>query len=322
MYADLESIEARGKRKKEKRKKDGFSLFGKKEGQEEPGSAPTKEPEPESEMIELVESEEQAGEDETVTIGETGETRQVEEQTAPRIQETERNGMIQLETQEPAERSEPSEVPEDISEVIPKKSSDQEDPGPEPPGTVVVEEGGPEHSPGETKKEPSLEDSRFYKRDIYAAIDQIEQRGKRVKGKRSGLFVKSEKTETSPVVMAEPEPAPAPERRAPQSERDAIIQEVTAEEPEPVQAVGPPPEPETAADTKPEPAPVMGVSPEPAPEPQWEPLTGRKLRRAEDELLAYKRHLDKGFRSGKLTKEHCVSMVREKEIELGLRPPE
>ena len=49
MYADLEKIEARGKRKKEKKK--GFSIFGKKGEQKEPEPSPASEPaiEPEPE---------------------------------------------------------------------------------------------------------------------------------------------------------------------------------------------------------------------------------------------------------------------------------
>jgi hypothetical protein len=57
------------------------------------------------------------------------------------------------------------------------------------------------------------------------------------------------------------------------------------------------------------------------PEPQWEPLTKKQLKKAEVDLLQYKRKLDKGFRSGKLTKEECISMVRKKETKLGLKPP-
>jgi hypothetical protein len=82
--------------------------------------------------------------------------------------------------------------------------------------------------------------------------------------------------------------------------------------------------------------PVAGITVEPEPlvepaqeelvdvtiaEPQWEPLTGRQLKKAEVELLQYKRKLDKGFRSGKLTKEECISMVRKKETKLRLKPP-
>ena len=40
-----------------------------------------------------------------------------------------------------------------------------------------------------------------------------------------------------------------------------------------------------------------------------------------EELTAYKRWLDSGFKSGMLTKEKCIKMVKKKEIELGLKPP-
>ncbi len=51
-------------------------------------------------------------------------------------------------------------------------------------------------------------------------------------------------------------------------------------------------------------------------------MSGSKLDRANSELLEYKKWLNKGYKSGVLTKEQCTGMVRAKEVELGLRPPE
>jgi len=38
-------------------------------------------------------------------------------------------------------------------------------------------------------------------------------------------------------------------------------------------------------------------------------------------LTDLKRKLDKAFKSGKLNRDQCIVMVKEKEIELGLKPP-
>lgn len=54
---------------------------------------------------------------------------------------------------------------------------------------------------------------------------------------------------------------------------------------------------------------------------EWVPLAGRQRQVAEQELIIYKRKLKKAFNSGKLTKEDCQSKAKQREIELGLRPP-
>ena len=135
--------------------------------------------------------------------------------------------------------------------------------------------------PEEVKQERTLRESPQYKRDMYADFDRIEQRGKSLKQKRPGIFKLPER----------------PIERTPPRSTDAPTQEPL-----------PKPRPEA-------------VTEEDVPHPQWTPLTRREQNRAEEELLEYKRKLDKGFREGILTKEECLSKVREKEIELGLRPP-
>jgi hypothetical protein len=208
-----------------------------------------------------------------------------------------------MEEPPPEESVEAPVVVEPIAEpvaIIPEE--------PKPPDTIQETETAPATS-GEEKSGPTLQDSQFYKRDIYADFDTIEQRGKSLKEKRSGFF-----TQDRPMGV---EPAAPPEAEGPP--------EKVVEAPVVLESIG-----ETVEE------PVAGITVEPEPlvepaqeelvdvtiaEPQWEPLTGRQLKKAEVELLQYKRKLDKGFRSGKLTKEECISMVRKKETKLRLKPP-
>jgi hypothetical protein len=151
---------------------------------------------------------------------------------------------------------------------------------PEPEPQIEVEELQSEIPPDESEGEkgPSLEDSRFYKRDIYGEIDKIETRGKSLKEKRSWGLGSGKSGKAKPEPVQEPEPTPKP-----QPEQDS--------------------------------------EPEPPEETPWQPLSGRRLKKAEDALVDFKRKLDKGFKSGQLSREQCISMVTEKEIELGLKPP-
>jgi len=139
-------------------------------------------------------------------------------------------------------------------------------------------------------------------RDMYADLEKIEARGKRKKEKSKGLFSSFGKKESEESQPAESALVPTPEPSQP------------AAQPEPV------PQP------KPVPTPVQSVHTKPAvehiAESSWKPLTGGKLEKANEDLLAYKKWLNKGYKSGVLTKEQCVTMVKAKEIELGLRPPE
>jgi outer membrane biosynthesis protein TonB len=140
---------------------------------------------------------------------------------------------------------------------------------------------------------------------MYADLENIEARGKRKKEKKKGLFSSfGSKDELEPEQPEQTE-QPEPEER-------------TATEPAPQASPKPEPSPEPQPAPKPAPAP----KPQPAHPSGWQPLAGGKLRKAEEELVEYKRWLNQGFKSGMLTKEQCVAMVRKKEAELGLRPPE
>lgn len=143
---------------------------------------------------------------------------------------------------------------------------------------------------------------------MYADLEKIEARGKRKKEKRKGLFSSFGQKD---------EPEPSPEVTQPAEKAPEPTPEV---KPQPKPA---PPEPKAAEQPKPQPVAVSPPSqPVQQPDNAWKPLTGGKLKKAEDELLAYKKWLNKGYKSGVLTKEQCTAMVWTKEIELGLRPPE
>jgi len=151
-------------------------------------------------------------------------------------------------------------------------------------------------------------------RDMYADLEKIEARGKRKKEKSKGLFSSFGKKESEESQPAESAPVPTPEPSQP------------AAQPEPVPQPKPVPPPAQSVHPKPAPTPVQSVHTKPAvehiAESSWKPLTGGKLEKANEDLLAYKKWLNKGYKSGVLTKEQCVTMVKAKEIELGLRPPE
>lgn len=194
-------------------------------------------------------------------------------------------------------------------------------------------------------------------RDMYADLEKIEERGKRKKEKSRGLFSSfGKKDEPKPDAAApvEEAPQPSPEKNAPEpvvevqkpiptptppkpvAEPAKPVVEKKVAEPNPeasVPAPAPTPkqvaEPEKQAEVQTQPVKAPAPAPEktlPKPETQsstdWKPLTGSKLKRAEEDLLAYKKWLNKGYKSGVMTKEQCTAMVRVKEVELGLRAPE
>ncbi len=375
MYADLERIEERGKRKKESKKR--FSIFSQKDEEapvaepplsheEEPAESP--EPKPvmgdqlaseqgrtarESEMIELVES--QTAEDSEMDADQPPE---------PAVSE----GTVEMDLVSVAKPEEPAQEIE--AGIKAEEKSTIKDA--ETINRPTVKD----------RQKQTLQDSPFYKRDIYAEIDKIEQRGKSLKEKRSGFFIKSKETKEeieprfapekdeikvsdtitgehdatrveSPMVQeeetdiedAETINRPTAKLRQKQTLQDSpfyrrdiyadidrieqrgkslkekrsgifIKPKDTKEEIEPpkqtTEVVDETPPSETVR-------PPIGEGPEPPPE--WKPLTGKKLKRAQEEMFFYKRKLDKGFKSGKLTKERCLAMVRKKEEELGLKPP-
>jgi hypothetical protein len=157
---------------------------------------------------------------------------------------------------------------------------------------------------------------------MYADLEKIEARGKRKKEKSKGLFSsfgKKDEPEPEPKQEAMPVEAAPETEPAPVPEPVFVEPKTVAEAPKHV----PPPQP-VAESPKPIPTPPPAHAREaPAPKPvdgEWKPLTGGKLKKAEEELVAYKKWLNHGFKSGVLTKQQCVDMVRKKEIELGLRP--
>ncbi len=411
MYEDLEKIEARGKRKKEKQKKEGFSLFGKKEGKEEPEPTPTVEPTPmpepkESPALDIHEesSVHKSPAEPTPAFTETAVTSEAGE----KIVYSEPESVEEQQPEEPMVITEISKSPEQPEPVIEKEPvSVLESQEPSSPPEPVDEVGSPDTTgssetielvestddvdqPEEEKDRPTLQDSEFYKRDIYAAFDTIEQRGKSLKEQRSGFFKQQERP-----AKAAPSTPPEVEEPVPEEvvEAPAVTEPIVESVEEPVAEITVEPEPQEAtqrtetvsasseeekkertlrdsqfyqrdiyaaldnieqrgkslkeqrsgffkqdrpaeaapAATKPTAEPVFESKPlagstreeavqETIAEARWEPLSGRDLKKAEVELLQYKRKLDKGFRSGKLTKEQCVSMVRKKEIDLGLKP--
>ncbi|MBA3045474.1 MAG: procyclic acidic repetitive family protein [Candidatus Thermoplasmatota archaeon] len=166
-------------------------------------------------------------------------------------------------------------------------------------------------------------------KDMYADLEKIEARGKRKKEKNKGLFSsfgKKDEPEPVPEPQASPEPVPKVVRPEPPK-------------PEPVKKTSPVPQPKPVQEPVARPAPkVESPPPQPVPKPiiaqsapeqsapetnnGWEPLTGGKLKKAEVDILTYKKWLNNGYKSGILTREQCTDMVRKKEIELGLRAPE
>jgi hypothetical protein len=194
---------------------------------------------------------------------------------------------------------------------------------------------------------------------MYADLEKIEARGKRKKEKSKGFFspfgnkdepepdeVQSSETEEVPI------PTPAPPAREPmfpkaketppaatppisKPQPTAPVQEPVAAKPHKPMLAPAPVEPaipktqqthQTAPpitrQTEPAKPAARATEPEPQPKSSWKPLTGGKLNKAEEDLLIYKKWLNKGYKSGVLTKEQCTEMVHGKEIELGLKPPE
>ena len=102
-----------------------------------------------------------------------------------------------------------------------------------------------------------------------------------------------------PVLEEAPETPPQPEEPIPET----------------TPPLPPPPEVEAVEQV----APVVVAAPV---EPHWMPLAGRERENAEMRLKEYKRKLNKGYKSGKLTKEQCQARVKNCEVKLGLEPPE
>ena len=125
-------------------------------------------------------------------------------------------------------------------------------------------------------------------RDIYSDLEKIEERGKRKKKKG---FLSS--------FMGDKETG---------EEQEVPVQTISAmsQESKPVEPVPKSVEPKTE---------VKKDGP-------WAPLTGKTLKQAKNQLMEYKRMLERSYKAGKLTKGHCRQKSKEKEIELGISPPE
>lgn len=168
---------------------------------------------------------------------------------------------------------------------------------------------------------------------MYADLEKIEARGKRKKEKKGGLFSFGKKDDA-----AQPEPQPAVKPAEPARPTQSAAPPLKPE-PEPTpRYIQPPPEPQPPDPHEPKHVPAVQPVHNPSPKPEplqqkpappiqeeksgWKPLSGSRLDRANNELLEYKKWLNKGYKSGVLTKEQCTGMVKAKEVELGLRPPE
>ncbi|MCK5397932.1 MAG: hypothetical protein KAJ33_06770, partial [Thermoplasmata archaeon] len=130
-----------------------------------------------------------------------------------------------------------------------------------------------------------------------------------------------------------PDPTPAPAAPAPtppvQEPTPAPVQE-PIHTPEPVQQSQPAPAPQVQTPA-PEPKPPTPTpAPQPAPiaqpaapaKPSWQPLTGPAKIKADAHIHEYKNWLNKGYKAGKFTKEECSHKLWQKEVEIGLRPPQ
>ena len=124
---------------------------------------------------------------------------------------------------------------------------------------------------------------------MYADLAKIEERGKRKKKKGLLSFMggKESGEEAPPVHMTA-----------------AFTQEPAKPEPEPKKEE----EPELES--------------EPVTQPAWEPLKGRQLKQAQQQLIEYKKGLEKEFKSGKLSAKECRMRSKKKMVTLGLSAPE
>jgi len=167
---------------------------------------------------------------------------------------------------------------------------------------------------------------------MYADLEKIEARGKRKKDKSKGLFSSfGKKDEPEPEVTDQTPEPPKPQEKIEQAAPPPMEKPAPKPAPQPqMQAVKPAPivtvhKPVETIQVAPAEKPahlVNTAQPTATAKSSWTPLTGSRLSQAEEELLNYKKWLNKGYKSGVLTKEQCNTMVREKEMELHLRPPE
>ncbi len=132
------------------------------------------------------------------------------------------------------------------------------------------------------------------KKDMYADLEKIEKRGKK---KKRGLF-----------------------GRKADDIKDVTVNNI--EEKETAEAFADMSPTEPARPPEPEPEPQPEIAPRPVHKPDWRPLSGRRRKNAEHNLLEYKRKLDTAYKAKKMSRDQCIEKVRLKEVELGLRPPE
>jgi hypothetical protein len=364
IYADLEKIEERGKRKKDRK---GLSLFGKKDESDTPEQAPKR-------MEQLTPSLQKAAE--KPIAGQYQEPTEVKRQEGNLAVSNAKNA-------EPKQRIESTPPPKQgksttysvYAEESPKTRAHARSPGKNqalPANEKVTND----------KLEPlePLEGPEDYKsRDIYADLQKIEERGSKKKqpahvsksfwGKKESEKKQEVKPASEPQqqvefgacracgasltpgasscdicgakLMETPELKPAQSQSILSGSTQKVPKLAPARQAEPL---GLHPDVERKeADKKIAPDITQPIDKERTKQNQvierrleetikeekpvestpqeWKPLEGRARKKAEDALIEFKRKLDKGFRSGVLTKEECLAKVKDKETELGLRPP-
>lgn len=298
MYADLEKIEARGKRKKDKRK--GFFSFGRKEEPQEPEPAPEPAPAPDAPTGAGVE--EPVAGPEVTAPQEPGFDTEMEDMTLeesrpvmePPPTPTEAPDAQIIQT-EPASSQNPEKQaghddPMDMLEFSESPAEEDNPPEQQPPGTDPF---GPQADPAGFSSMPvAAEPEESPEQEEPAQVISLDEPG-------AG--------DIQEPVIAGPEP---------QTVSDTVSQ------PPPQPAVEPMPRPGPAQEPQKEPEePVQSrQAPEPI-APAWQPLTGKALAHAEAHIHEYKQWLNRKYKAGKLTKDECSHKLWQKEVEIGLRPP-
>lgn len=350
IYADLENIEERGKRKKDKK---GSSLFGKKDESETTEPAPKNmeqpKPSPQQPAQKPVASQSQK----LMEIKQQDGSQAVHKTQATESQQRVESDSPKKEVKGPAPSASVGGKP---------KTSVPGRPPEKRPGVPTQERLTDEEM---EPLEPMGGQEDYKGRDIYADLQKIEERGSKKKqpapvsksfwGKKEPEKVQKEKpaqpqqqaefdvcracgaslasraseceicgAKVMDMDVAELQPAPSrpllPERAQEVEEEEQDL--VEKPRPKTVQSAErekPAVEKVAAAQQAEQPLPESTTFSEPAQE--WKPLEGRERKRAEEALHEFKKKLDKAFKSGTLTREQCLAKVKEKETELGLGPP-
>ena len=361
IYADLEKIEERGKRKKDKK---ASSMFGRKDEPEEPAPAPKTIEQPKPSIQKPARK---------PAASQPRSPAELQQKKATQTAPSARKPLVAKPVQSPRTDERPkSPEPQHSPRQMSNEPRNEENKA-EPQGQQAFSE-------EELEPLEPMGGSEDYKaRDIYADLQKIEERGSKKKqqapvsksfwGRKEPEKKQVEKQapepqrqaefdacracgasltpgasscdicgaklmETVELQPAQPQPVLSePARKAPElapvrdarpvkpqpeverkeaNEKAAPIAVQPAEEEKPAQ--------EQASEKVAE-ASVQEEKPAESASQEWKPLEGRERKRAEEALYEFKRKLDSAFKSGVLTKEQCLAKVKEKETELGLRPP-